>query len=283
MRSTKAADYQAIPRPVAVMPKGFASGAATGWHSHVRGQVLFATTGLMLAQTEEGAWAVPTGHALLIPPGLRHDISMHGEVRMLTAYIERESWPKIAPPTCQVIRVSRLLDSALAALCEEPVLYDDSGRGAHLAAIVLDEVARAAIAELALPLPASPRLRKICQAMLDDPALGGDLDDWAEAAALSRRSLTRSFRKETGMSFAAWRRQLRCLHGLKLIEEGAPMKTVAARVGYVSPQALRAMMKRARQAQAIDFTTESTSTGSARLVKSASTKAQRMTPVRSIT
>ena len=246
MRSANAADYQAVPRPVAVMPKGFASGASTGWHSHVRGQVLFATTGLMLAQTEEGAWAVPTGHALLIPPEMRHDISMHGEVRMLTAYIDREAWPIVAPSTCRVIRVSRLLDSALAALSNEPVLYDDNGRGAHLAAIVLDEVARAEAAELALPLPTSASLRKICHAMLADPALGGGLDDFADAAAMSRRSLTRSFRKETGMSFAAWRRQLRRLHGLRLIEEGAPMKTVAARVGYLSPQALRAMMKRAR-------------------------------------
>ena len=46
----------------------------------------------MIAQTDAGTWAVPTGHALLLPPGLMHDITMHGAVRMLTAYIAQPAW-----------------------------------------------------------------------------------------------------------------------------------------------------------------------------------------------
>ena len=244
MRSTSAADYQETPRPLAVMPKAFANGAATGWHSHVRGQILYATQGLMLAETEAGAWAVPTGHALLIPPGLRHDISMHGDVRMLSAYVARETWPSVAGSGCRVIEASRLFDAALVAIGEEPVVYEADGRGGRLAAVIFDEVRRAEVAELALPLPRSRRLREICRTLIDDPALPHGLDDWADAVATSRRTLTRSFRRETGMSFSTWKRQLRRLQSLKLGEEGVPLKAIAARVGYRSPQALRAMMKR---------------------------------------
>jgi AraC-like DNA-binding protein len=129
-------------------------------------------------------------------------------------------------------------------LGDEPVLYDAAGRGAHLAALALDEIDRAADAEFALPLPKSEKLRRVCRALLANPASAGGLDDWAETAATSRRNLTRLFRKETGMSFAAWRRQLRRLQGLKLREEGAPLKAIAARVGYASPRALSVMMKR---------------------------------------
>lgn len=247
MRSTHAADYQETPRPLAVMPKCFAGGSSTGWHSHVRGQVLYATQGLMLAETEASAWAVPTGHALLIPPGLRHDISMHGDVRMLSAYVASDTWLSVAGPACQVIKASHLLDAALAAICEEPMLYEPDGRGGHLASVILDEVMRAEIAELALPLPRTQRLREICRTLIENPALPQGLDDWADAIAMSRRTLTRSFRKETGMSFSAWKRQLRHLQSLKLREEGMPLKSIAARVGYQSPQALRAMMKRARR------------------------------------
>lgn len=244
MRSDNSADYQSVPRPVAVMRKAFATGASTGAHSHIRGQVLYATTGLMLAQTAHGAWAVPTGHALLLPPGMTHNVTMHGGVRMLTAYIAPERWPGVAPPVCKVIVVSRLLDAALAALCEEPLVYALRGRGGHLAAIVMDELRLAADAELALPLPANANLRRICDALLADPGLEGGLDEWAEAAALSRRSLTRLFREETGLSFGEWRRRLRQMHSLKLQAEGLVMKDIAGRVGYRSPQALQAMLKR---------------------------------------
>src|SRR5262245_14392500 len=182
MRSTTSEDYQRIPRAVAVMAKEFAAGSATGRHFHRRGQVLYATSGLMLAQTGAGAWAVPASHALLIPPGLSHNIAMHGQVRMLTAYIAPAGWRTVAPAACRVIHVSRLLDAALEAICQEPLLY--GARGARLAAVILDEVARAEIADLALPLPASGRLRTLCATLLRNPGTDGDLDAWASAAAL---------------------------------------------------------------------------------------------------
>jgi len=247
LRSINPDDYQRVPRVVAVMPKTFAKGASTGRHSHVRGQVLYATSGLMLAQTDNGAWAVPSGHALLIPPGLPHNISMHGSVQMLTAYIAPKAWRRVAQSDCRVVHVSRLLDASLDAICEEPLVYGLSGRGGRLAALILDEISRAKTAQLVVPLPASGRLREICQALVADPSLDDGLDDWAAIAAMSRRTLTREFRKNTGMSFGEWRRQLRQLHSLKLRAEGIPMKTVATRVGYRSPQSLTAMIKRTRQ------------------------------------
>ncbi len=244
MRSTDAADYQDLPRAIGVMTKTFASGAATGWHAHKRGQVLHATAGLMLARTHAGAWTVPSGHALLIPPGLPHDIAMHGPVVMLTAYISPTSWKQCAAPECRVVRVSRLLDSALEALAQEPAMYAERGR--HLAAVILDEVKRAEVAALTLPLPETKTLKEVCSALIADPSLTWDLDAWADAAALSRRSLTRKFRSETGLSFGQWRRRLRQLHTMQLTARGAQSKDIASSVGYRSSQALHAMMRRER-------------------------------------
>jgi hypothetical protein len=154
MRSLQADDYQDVPRPVAVMAKDFASGSTTGRHSHLRAQLLYATAGLMVATTENGTWVVPAGHALLIPPGVVHDVAMHGAVAMRTAYLTVTA---LAGPlsVCRVLRVSALLDAALVALSDEPVLYDPAGRGGHLAALVLDELTRAPDTPFALPLPRS--------------------------------------------------------------------------------------------------------------------------------
>src|SRR5687768_1200479 len=136
MRSTEARDYQDVPRAIAVMAKDFAPGSTTGQHSHTRAQLLYATAGLMIAATEDGTWAVPAGYALLIPPDVVHEVTMHGEVAMRTAYLAASALA--VPPVCHVLPVSALLDAALVALADEPILYDAEGRGGHLAALVLD-------------------------------------------------------------------------------------------------------------------------------------------------
>lgn len=243
MRSTRADDYQDVPRPVAVMAKDFPSGATTGRHGHSRAQLLYATAGLMVATTGDGTWAVPAGHALLIPPGVMHEVAMHGAVAMRTAYLAPSALAT-APSACRVLRVSALLDAALVALSEEPILYDLAGRGGHLAALVLDEIGRAPDTPFALPLPRDPRLRRLCRALIDDPGLDGGIDAWAEEVGVSRRTLTRRFREEAGLSFGTWRRRVRLLEALTRQARGIALHEVAAAVGYRSPRAFRAMMQR---------------------------------------
>ncbi len=232
-----------MPRPVAVLAKDFAPGATTGRHSHPRAQLLYATTGLMVATTEEGTWAVPAGHALLIPPGVVHAVAMHGAVAMRTAYLVPEALAA-ASPVCRVLRVSALLDATLVALADEPILYDLAGRGGHLAALVLDETGRAPDTPFALPLPRDARLRRLCRALVDDPGLDHGIDGWAERVGVSRRTLTRRFREETGLSFGAWRRRVRLLEAMTRQAQGGTLGEVAATVGYKSPRAFQAMMQR---------------------------------------
>ena len=243
MRSIRAEDYQEVPRAVAVMPKSFSAGSSTDRHFHPRAQLLYATSGLMAATAETGTWVVPEGHALWIPPRLPHAVVMHGAVSMCSAYLAEEAVSG-CPDRAQVIEVSPLLSAALAALTREPVLYDEAGRGGHLAALVLDEIRRAPETRLALPLPADPRLRRISLALIDDPASASDLDAWAERAGVSRRTLTRGFRRETGLSFAQWRARARVVRALALAADGQAPRHVAASVGYRSLHALRARTER---------------------------------------
>lgn len=245
MRSIDARDYQHVPRAVAVMAKDLASGVSTGRHQHERDQLLYATSGLMVATTDHGTWAVPTGHALLIASGVMHEVVMHGDVAMRTAYLRPGALGVATPDSCRVLLVSSLLDASLQALAEEPILYDEHARGGHLAALVIDEIARAATTPLAVRLPTDARLRTLCRALLDTPALAHDLDAWALQIGLSRRSLTRRFREETGLSFGEWRRRVRLLHTLTCRAQGQTVQEAARNAGYRSPRALKALMRRA--------------------------------------
>ena len=241
MRSIQAGDYQNVPRPVAVMAKDFASGSTTGQHSHPRAQLLYATAGLMIAATADGTWAVPADHALLIPPEVVHEVTMHGEVAMRTAYLAAAAL--VVPPVCRVLRVSALLDAALVALADEPVLYDLEGRGGHLAALVLDEITRAPVTPFALPLPRDARLRRLCRELIEAPGLPHDIDTWADRIGVSRRTLTRRFRDETSLSFGAWRRRLRLVEAMVRQAQGDATARIATAVGYGSPRALQSMVR----------------------------------------
>ncbi|WP_162918253.1 AraC family transcriptional regulator [Taklimakanibacter deserti] len=198
-------DFELGTRLVTIHAQPYADGEHTGWHRHVRGQILTASEGLMVATTELGAWYVPTGHALWIPPGLEHDVAMRGAVTMRSAYVESAAAASL-PSSCKVIVTSALLAAAIEALALESARYAEHDRGGHLAALIVDEVAHAADASLALPMPRDARLVRLCNAILARGERRG-LDGWAEHIGMSRRSLTRHFRAETGLSLLAWRKR----------------------------------------------------------------------------
>lgn len=56
--------------------------------------------------------------------------------------------------------------------------------------------------------------------MLVAPTLALSIDETVSAIGMSRRSFTRLFRAQTGMSFAAWRQQTCLLTALRRLAEG---------------------------------------------------------------
>ena len=74
-----------------------------------------------------------------------------------------------------------------------------------------------------------------------DPSNNEDLDHWAGYGNLGRRTLTRLFRKETGMSFVEWRQHIRLLEALTRLGAGEPVTHVALDLGYESPSAFTAI------------------------------------------
>jgi AraC-like DNA-binding protein len=140
--------------------------------------------------------------------------------------------------------VPPLLEAALVALSAEPAAYDEAGRGGHLAALILDEIARSPTTPFALPVPSDRRMRRLVQMLIKNPGLPLDLDQWGREIGVSRRTLTRLFRAQTGLSFGAWRRRLRLLRAAARHADGENLARVAASLGYQSIAAFRAMARK---------------------------------------
>lgn len=234
--------FPRLPQAVIAVAKEFPAGTRTGPHRHERAQFLFAVQGVMIAHTSAGTWLVPRGHALWLPAGLQHDVSMHGRVSMRTVYVDPAATPTLNE--VNVLKVGRLLEACLMSLATDPPNPRHAERAEHLSWVILDELARAPATLLALPLPDDPRLARIARALLADAGSPRTLDDWCAEAGVSRRTLTRGFRTETGISFGAWRRRLRLVEAATRLANGEPLARVAARLDYQSVAAFRAMARR---------------------------------------
>jgi AraC-like DNA-binding protein/mannose-6-phosphate isomerase-like protein (cupin superfamily) len=241
-RSTNAADYQKVPRPIAAMSKTFNDGSRIEPHHHSRDQFLYSVTGIMRVRTRAEAWIVPPDRAVYLPARVEHSIGIRGLVTMSTLYIAPRAHDGL-PTAPTVLEISPLLRGLVLALIDEPVIYDEQGRGGALAQLIFSEIMRARRLPLVIPMPRDPRLLRVCNAILADPASRHTLDDWADGAGASVRTLARLFESELGVGFVAWRQRVRFHNALEAIIAGEPVALVAERNGYRSASAFSAAFR----------------------------------------
>jgi AraC-like DNA-binding protein len=230
-------------RPIAPLAIDYTGASLRPWHHHRRGQLLYADEGVMQVGTGEGTWTVAPEQAVWVPPGVEHQVGHRSGVAMRTLYID----PGVArelPGQCCVVAISPLLRQLILRAMQIGLDYVPGSPGARLMAVILDELRGMRAEPLHLPHPRDPRLKRIAEALLADPADGRALGDWAKAAGASSRTLARLFVKETGMTFGAWRERLRLTTAVARLAEGEAVTAVAYDLGYQSPSAFIAMFRR---------------------------------------
>jgi AraC-like DNA-binding protein len=234
----------ALTRLVAAKASDYRDGDVVPPHRHAQAQLIHAVTGVMRVVAQDGTWVVPPGRALWMPARTTHAIRMAGDVAMRTLFIDRAALPE-APRRCVIMEVSALLRELILAAVALPARDADGARARTIWRLVRSELRIGRVVPLRLPLPADRRLRRLCEALLADPARAAGLDQWAGDVGASARTLTRLFRRETGMSFGAWRQQARLAEGLTRLAQGEAVARVAGSLGYRSASAFTQMFRRA--------------------------------------
>ncbi len=242
-RSTRGIDYQDVPRPVAGLATQYPSGFVDPRHSHTRAQLTFPATGVTTITTDDASFIIPAGKAMWVPAGVDHEVTCKGDVDASILYVSDDARPDL-PNTCRVVQVSPLLTELIVEASHLSVDYEIESRDGRVMALLLDEIGRASTASISAPMPHHPRLARICTTILKDPSAHDDLDAWASAAGMGRRTFTRIFRRETGVSFSVWRQNVRLMDALSLLSAGQSVTSVAYDVGYSSPSAFTAMFRR---------------------------------------
>ncbi|GAA0901495.1 helix-turn-helix transcriptional regulator [Rothia nasimurium] len=236
--------FDSVARPVVTRASVYAASYELATHQHRRGQLLYASQGTVAVTTPLGAWIAPPERAVWIPPTMPHSVRMIGVVTTSSAYLEPAVTTMLGD-ACRVLAVSPLLRALLVEAQHVPREYDPAGRDGLLMGLLIAEIGRAATVPLALPLPKHAALARRCARFLERPTVTEDIDTWADDLAMHRRSFTRLFRRETGMSFAQWRQQACLLHALPRLSAGEPVTDIAMDLGYENPTGFSTMFRRA--------------------------------------
>ncbi|RQS71508.1 AraC family transcriptional regulator [Burkholderia sp. Bp8963] len=223
-----------LPRPLYVRAFEMPGHANVDAHSHPWAQFMYATAGVIEVDTPSGRHLLPPHYAMWIPPQMPHAVSTRDCVAFHSLYLDDAIVGADAGDACRILCMTPLLRELIVATAELPVDYDEAGPDGALVCVIADRIRRLRPAPLTVPLPRDPRLLKIARALHADPGDTRSLEAWGQHVGATRRTLSRLFRLDTGLSFTEWRQAVRLLAAVPLLEAGAAVGTVAAQLGYDS-------------------------------------------------
>lgn len=238
-------DPDAFPQDaIAVSLGGSANEAELPLHVHRKGQLVVALQGGVMCRTEDGLWIAPLGGGVWAPGGTPHSNRVTANGRVCMVFVEPDV-PGL-PDRCCTLSLSPMVIELICHLARQPTPgYAPGGHLHRIAQVIIEELRQSEIAALHLPIPDAPALRRIAEALIDNPGDRTTVAEWARRVAMSERTLTRLVSRETGMSFSRWRQQLQIVLALQRLSSGASVQSVADDLGYESASAFITMFKAA--------------------------------------
>jgi AraC-like DNA-binding protein len=104
-------------------------------------------------------------------------------------------------------------------------------------------ISTAAKIDTQLPYPISEKLLYISQQLHLCPENNQNLEDWVRNVGASSRSLSRAFKKETGLTFIEWRIRLKLQVAIRQLHEGQAITNVALNLDYGTTSAFTFMFR----------------------------------------
>lgn len=206
--------------------------------SYQEGQLVLVLKGGVICEVSKEIWMVPPYCAVWVPGQILHSMRATANACMYCLFIK--SGVVDQPDQCCTFSVSPLLRELILYLAKQPDNYEQD---AALWRIV-DVLPRMPVGWLHLPVSNEPRIRRIAEILIVNPADRRTLAEWADFVTMSERSFARLLRKETGLTFGRWRQQLHLIIAMQQHSAGATVQQVSGELGYESVTAFITMFKK---------------------------------------
>jgi AraC-like DNA-binding protein len=197
----------------------------------------------MEVSSGQSMWLIPPHFALWIPARTHHRIQMPGPVSMRTLYLRAGLRARVGLD-CAVLHVTPLLRELIVEAVRAGELRMRNRYECALRELLIAQLHKASPVPTFVTLPREGRALAVAQAILRDPAEAKSLAVLCSEAGVSVRTIERVFRKDVGVNFESWRRQVRLTKAVELLVSGHTIKEVAYMVGYRQSSAFVEMFRR---------------------------------------
>jgi AraC-like DNA-binding protein len=210
-------------------------------HVHDRPLLAWSDDDALRLVTRTAHWTVPSGGVAWLPAWTRFGLESTRVVTCRFLFIDPEASRAVGRPAA-VLEADALLRALLKHLAAASPRDRAAPEHGRLLGVLLDRI----VAARALPLTvrgvsSSPLGRILADAR---QAVAPRIDALAVEMGVSRRTVERTFQRDTGMSAGRWRQQVRFTTAIRLLAEGLPVHQVAGDVGYRSASAFVAAFRR---------------------------------------
>jgi AraC-like DNA-binding protein len=231
------------PSPIHGLGMELSLGSAIEPHRHHRGQMMTAPAGVITVKIAGVSYVVAENRGLWVPKGIPHEVFASTEVKMRNLQIVSTLAPSLPDKVC-MFSVSPLFKELMGSAIEGEQWVRKGSREEKILELLVLEFRVANDFTFTFPEPRDIRLKRICAALRDNPGDNRSLTKWSEIAGGCTRTLGRLFYKETGLTFAQWRRQLRLHDAVVRLHRGQPVTSIAYDAGYENPSSFIEMFRR---------------------------------------
>jgi AraC-like DNA-binding protein len=212
-------------------------------HAHPRGQLIYASSGVMRVVCGRDIWIVPPVQAVWVPPDQEHEVYFPGDATLANLFVDPSAVAGL-PRRCSVLKVTPLLRELILKAVRVGERYLPESPEWRLMQVILDELGQAEETPLHLPMARDQRVARVMEALLRNPGDERCLPEWCRLAGASDRSLARLFVSETGLTFGAWRKRLVLQEAVTRLDRGEQVTQVAFDLGYRSLSAFIEMFRK---------------------------------------
>ncbi|ABQ24992.1 transcriptional regulator, AraC family [Geotalea uraniireducens Rf4] len=212
-------------------------------HVHPRGQLIYASSGMMRVICSRDVWVVPPSQAVWVPPNQEHEVYFPGDTALRSLFVDPSAVTGL-PLQCTVLKVAPLLRELILRAVQIGNSYAPDGAEWRVMQVLLDELRIAEATPLRLPMARDERVMRVIDALLKSPGDNRGLDAWGKIAGASSRTLARLFVSETGLTFGGWRKRLLLHKALDRLDRGEQVTGIAFDLGYQSLSAFIEMFRK---------------------------------------
>ncbi|UKB85420.1 helix-turn-helix transcriptional regulator [Chryseobacterium sp. MEBOG06] len=216
----------------------------SGFHFHkTKAQLLYAPSGCMTVTTSDRQFVLPPFRMLWIPANEVHRVNFRNVVAYRSVYFDDGYAEKYMNSSLKVLHVNSLLKEIVERICFWKWAPADSSQE-NIVKVFWDEISLAPEEKLVLKMPQDRRLKKTVEEWTVRNSIPPMLNKLAEEIGAVEKTISRIFKKETGLTYQEWRQQWRLQRSIELLVDGHSIGEVSHLLDFSSDSAFIEFFKK---------------------------------------